>query len=138
MTLSIICNPSQQEVSLVTNGLWAHNAQFHPVDIRPFLVNFTDEQKNVCGGLVAQSWWGGLEIQYLWVAEQYRKKGVGRKLMEMAESEALQRECHMAYVDTFDFQAKRFYEKLGYVEYGSLDGYAHKFRRHYLVKHFTG
>ncbi len=30
--------------------------------------------------------------------------------MELAEEEARKRGCHMAYVDTFDFQARGFYE----------------------------
>lgn len=75
-----------------------------------------------------------MEVQYLWVSEAYRKSGLGRKLMQKAENEALKRGCHQAYVDTFGFQAKGFYEKLGYTEYGNLPGYAHKHTRHYLAK----
>lgn len=85
-------------------------------------------------GLVARTWWGGLEVQYLWVSDEYRKSGYGRQLMEKAEEEAIKRGCHMAYVDTFDFQARGFYEKLGYRVYGDLGGYAKKYTRHYLAK----
>lgn len=135
--MNIIYNPSYQEKEAITDGLWEHNSHFNPVDIEPFIINVTDENGSVIAGLVAQTWWGALEIQYLWVSEQYRGAGYGRKMMLSAEAEARTRGCHMAYVDTFDFQAKAFYEKLGYAEYGSLAGYARKFRRHYLAKEFT-
>lgn len=83
---------------------------------------------------MAKTWWGGLDIQYLWVAAEYQKNGVGRELMLMAEREAIKRGCHFSYVDTFSFHARGFYIKLGYSEYGSLDGFFLKFSRHYLVK----
>ena len=54
--------------------------------------------------------------------------------MQNAEQEAKKRGCHMAYVDTFDFQARGFYEKLGYSVYGELGDYAHQHTRHYLAK----
>lgn len=137
MNLNVIHNPTHQEKDVITDGLWEHNSHFHPVDIEPFIVNLTDESGSVRAGLIAQTWWNALEIQYLWVSEECRGMGYGRKMMLCAELEARARGCHMAYVDTFDFQAKAFYEKLGYAEYGSLAGYAHKFRRHYLAKEFN-
>ena len=39
-----------------------------------------------------------------------QKKGFGKDLMKKAEDEAIKRKCHMAYVDTFDFQAVNFYK----------------------------
>ncbi|EGT5730050.1 GNAT family N-acetyltransferase [Cronobacter dublinensis subsp. dublinensis] len=136
MQMNFLNNPSRQDQDAITNGLWAHNDKYHPVDIKPFIINYTDGKGEVIAGLVAQTWWGGLEIQYLWVSEKYRGNGYGKNMMLAAEDEARKRGCHMAYVDTFDFQAKQFYEKLGYSEYGSLAGYAHKFKRHYLAKEF--
>lgn len=135
--MKIIHDPSYEEKNQITDGLWGHNEAYHHVDIKPFLINYTDDSGIVKGGLIAQTWWGALEIQYLWVSEELRGKGYGKRMMEMAEEEARKRNCHMAYVDTFDFQAKSFYEKLGFAEYGSLGGYAHKFRRHYLAKEYS-
>ncbi|ASV34461.1 GNAT family N-acetyltransferase [Candidatus Hamiltonella defensa] len=69
-----------------------------------------------------------------WVNEQRRTKGFGKQLMETAEKEAVNRGCHFAYVDTFDFQAQGFYHKLGYSEYGKLSGFVHKYTRYFLSK----
>jgi len=39
-----------------------------------------------------------------------------------------------ARLTTFDFQASGFYERLGYVSYGRLDGYPTDHTVHYLRK----
>jgi hypothetical protein len=43
--------------------------------------------------------------------------------MSRAESEALARGCHSAWLDTFEFQARVFFERLGYECFGTLDHY---------------
>ncbi|WP_224554881.1 GNAT family N-acetyltransferase [Pectobacterium versatile] len=134
MNLHITNTPDSDEEEFVIASLWKHNEQYEAVDISPLFLNFKDDENNIIAGLISRTWWGALEVQYLWVSEKYRKSGLGRQLMQVAEKEALKRGCHLAYVDTFGFQAKGFYEKLGYKEYGNLPGYAHKHTRHYLAK----
>ncbi|MBQ4777198.1 GNAT family N-acetyltransferase [Pectobacterium versatile] len=134
MNLHITNTPDSDEEEFVIASLWKHNEQYESVDISPLFLNFKDDENNIIAGLISRTWWGALEVQYLWVSEKYRKSGLGRQLMQAAEKEALKRGCHLAYVDTFGFQAKGFYEKLGYKEYGNLPGYAHKHTRHYLAK----
>lgn len=134
MKITITDRPSSADEDFVVSRLWAHNAKTTPVDIQPLFLTLRDEQDQILAGLVARTWWGALEIQYLWVSEACRGKGTGRELIQSAEREAKDRGCHMAYVDTFEFQAKGFYEKLGYTAYGSLGDYAHQHTRHYLAK----
>lgn len=134
MNINVTDQPNSQDEDYVIGSLWAHNENYEPVDIRPLFLTVTDDAGNIVAGLVARTWWGGLEVQYLWVSDDHRKSGYGRQLMEKAEEEARKRGCHMAYVDTFDFQARGFYEKLGYQVYGNLGGYAKKHTRHYLAK----
>ncbi|ATY89745.1 GNAT family N-acetyltransferase [Pectobacterium atrosepticum] len=134
MNLNVTDTPEPDEEEFVIESLWKHNEQYESVDISPLFLNFKDDENNIIAGLISRTWWGALEVQYLWVSEAYRKSGLGRKLMQKAENEALKRGYHQAYVDTFGFQAKGFYEKLGYTEYGNLPGYAHKHTRHYLAK----
>ncbi|CAI1744254.1 putative acetyltransferase [Serratia quinivorans] len=134
MKINITDQPNPQDEEFVIDSLWAHNEKTEHVDIHPLFLTVTDGEGKIVAGLVARTWWGGLEVQYLWVSDQHRKSGYGRQLMLQAEEEARKRGCHMAYVDTFDFQARGFYEKLGYQLYGNLGGYAKKHTRHYLAK----
>ncbi|ACT08100.1 GCN5-related N-acetyltransferase [Dickeya chrysanthemi Ech1591] len=137
MKLHVTDKPNEKEQEHVIESLWRHNENYEHVDIRPLFLHFTNDDGLIVAGLVARTWWGGLEVQYLWVSNEYRNTGLGSQLMRQAEKEAMTRGCHMAYVDTFSFQAKGFYEKLGYQEYGALPDYAHKYTRHYLAKNIA-
>ena len=134
MNINVTDTPNPQDEEYVIDSLWAHNNKTEAVDIHPLFLTVTHDNGKIVAGLVARTWWGGIQGHYLRESDEYRKSGYGRQLMEKAEEEAIKRGCHMAYVDTFDFQARGFYEKLGYRVYGDLGGYAKKYTRHYLAK----
>ncbi|WP_108649374.1 GNAT family N-acetyltransferase [Dongshaea marina] len=134
MEFSVSSTANESEKKEIVDSLWEYNSQFEPVEIIPLRVTLRDEKGVLLGGLVAETWWGGLDIQYLWVNPEYHKQGLGTKLMRMAEEEARKRGCHMAYVDTLSFQAIGFYQKLGYSEFGTSKDFAHKYSRHYLQR----
>ena len=67
------------------------------------------------------------------VRDDLRGRGIGRELIARAEARALERDCHAAWLDTFSFQARGFYEKLGYEEFGTLD-YPPAHKRHFMKK----
>ncbi|PKH21721.1 GNAT family N-acetyltransferase [Enterobacterales bacterium CwR94] len=136
MKIVVTDTPVEADVEFVVQGLWKHNSQFDAVDITPLFLTIRDDDNHILGGLVARTWWKGLEVQYLWIGEQARGTGKGREMMLKAEEVARERGCSMAYVDTFNFQARGFYEKLGYAVYGSMDGYLDKYTRYYLKKSF--
>lgn len=54
--------------------------------------------------------------------------------MAMAEAEAIVRGCHGAWLDTFEFQARPFYEHLGYNCFGTLPEYPKGFSRFFMQK----
>jgi GNAT superfamily N-acetyltransferase len=70
------------------------------------------------GGLIGHSSCDWLFISVLIIPEALRGKGVGRKLMEQAEQIARTRKLTGIWLDTFDFQALPFYEKLGFSVFG--------------------
>ena len=58
--------------------------------------------------------------------------------MQGAEELALSRGCTDAILDTFEYQARPFYEKLGYPVYATLEGYPPGYRQYYLRKRLHG
>ena len=68
------------------------------------------------------------------VAETARGQGLGTRLLQRAEAIARARGCGNALLDTFEYQARPFYEKLGYRLFGTLDGYPPGYRQFYLTK----
>ena len=69
-------------------------------------------------GRIARRYLGGLAV-----AAPVRGRGFGKELMKRAETYAVKRGCTDAFLDTFSFQARPFYEKLGYRVFGTLENH---------------
>jgi ribosomal protein S18 acetylase RimI-like enzyme len=121
--------------SIVIDGLKTFNIPFMGVDHpRKLSIIVRDESGKVVGGVLAETKWDWLHIAWLWIEEPYRAQGVGRRLMEDAEREGLAMGCHTAHLSTLDFQAKAFYEKLGYEVFAALGDYPKGHTRFMLKK----
>lgn len=95
----------------------------------------TDDNGNIIAGCVAKMYcWNVAYIDTLWVDETYRGKGLGAKLLAEIEKAAKEKGCYLIHLDTFDFQAKEFYEKQGYKVFGVLEDCPKGHCRYYLKK----
>lgn len=74
----------------------------------PLNLYVEDEKGNLLAGLIAETFGNWLEIDYLFVKEELRGKGIGSKLLQQAETEAKNRNCRFAFVNTYQFQAPDF------------------------------
>jgi GNAT superfamily N-acetyltransferase len=90
---------------------------------QPLDIYLRDGKDRLVGGLAARTYWRWLEVEDLWLQEALRGRGFGRKLLTLAEAEVVARGCSWALVRTFSFQARGFYEALGYRIAGRLDNY---------------
>lgn len=101
---------------------------------RPLVVVMRDAANEVAGGLWGVTGYGWLFTQLLVVPAASRGQGIGTRLMDMAEAEARARGCQGAWLDTFEFQARRFYERAGYECFGELPNYPPGFSRYFMKK----
>lgn len=88
----------------------------------------------ILGGVLGQLWGGWLHVTYLWVADAARGQGYGTRLMQDAEAYAIARGAIGATLETYSFQARPFYERLGYQVIGTLDGYPPGHAKFFLKK----
>ena len=100
----------------------------------PLGVFYEDKSGRKLAGLTGETFGNWLCINYLFVDDNLRKQGIGTKIVLSAEDEARKRNCKYVFVDTFSFQAPKFYEKLGYKEVFSLNEYPYTEKRHYYIK----
>jgi GNAT superfamily N-acetyltransferase len=124
LTFATETSPSEATIRAIETGLTAHATGLGlRTDWSPRWIIARDEDEVVQAGIrfvLAFEW---LFVNWLWVADRYRKHGVGSQLMAGAEAAAREQGCRGAYLDTFTFQAPKFYERLGYREFGRLNDF---------------
>jgi len=119
----------------VFDGLKSFNARHAMGGERArFNVVLRDDGNAVVGGCVCEVRWHWLYVDLLWVADAYRGHGHGSHLLAEAETEARRRGCTKAHLDTVSFQARPFYEKLGWSLFGTLDDHPPGHARYFLQK----
>ena len=91
-----------------------------PYDFTALRLAIFDAQGNVRAGLLGATGWAWLNIDILFVETEQRNRGLGRELVQRAIKIAQIRGCVGAMLDTFDFQARGFYEKQGFSVFGEL------------------
>ncbi|MBK7975697.1 MAG: GNAT family N-acetyltransferase [Deltaproteobacteria bacterium] len=123
------------ETAVVDTGLGSFNDEAAPLhEVEPLACFAHADDGTVVGGAVGR-WWGGCaELQQLWVEDARRRQGLGARLVRAFE-DARTKGCTYFYVETFSFQAPRFYENLGYVTEYVRRGYPHGIAKHHLGKH---
>ena len=93
-----------------------------------------DRQDRVVGGIVAELFGGWAYVSLLWIDEPLRHRGLGTRLVTMLEQEALRLGCSHAHLDTYSFEARPFYEKLGYELFATLEDYPPGHCKYFLKK----
>lgn len=75
-------------------------------------------------------------VDISFVNEAHRGKGFGKRLLDAATSKAKSLGGYMAHLDTFDWQAREFYERQGYAVFGTLENCPPGHQRYYMKKVF--
>lgn len=131
--------PTAELVAVLRQMLAAYNlAQLPELARLPheeYAALWHDEAGAILGGVIAELYWGWLYVDTVWVADAARGKGIGGALMCAVEHYAAQRNVTAAYLMTSSFQARPFYEKLGYQLIGQNEDRPRHHRTFYLQKH---
>jgi GNAT superfamily N-acetyltransferase len=133
--LSVTDGIDAQDRRVIEEGLTRHALPTTRVPgFHPLAVLARDERQALVGGAVGTVNWNWLHVSLLWVAEHGRHAGLGRRLMAAIEAAAVQRGCTRAHLDTFSYQARPFYERLGYRVFGTLPDYPVGHQRFFMEK----
>jgi GNAT superfamily N-acetyltransferase len=114
--------PSESDRAAVLALLVAFNAENgHPGNAQTLALLLQDESGGTVGGLWGRTGYDWLFVEFLVVPGRLRGAGWGSRLMDEAERIAAERGCVGAWLTTFAFQARGFYERRGYSLFGQLD-----------------
>jgi GNAT superfamily N-acetyltransferase len=106
-----------------------------PEDYRSLAISLSNPETNeIIGGLWGATTYAHLYVELLFVPEKLRGAGLGKAMLLQAEREAIARGCRGAWLDTYSFQARGFYERLSYKAFGILRDYPPGQHRIFLHK----
>ena len=126
---------SESEAQAILDGVVAFGDRFAPPrGYAPLRLALRDGDGRLIGGLLGAVVWGWLHVDLLWVDEAARGQGHGARLLAEAERRAAAAGCRHARLDTFDFEARGFYERRGYHVYAELEGFPEGHRQFHLRK----
>jgi GNAT superfamily N-acetyltransferase len=133
--LTIEDDPNAADIRFLKRNLYEYNVSKTGIrDGKLVSIFLRDRARQIVGGVHGWTALQWLHVDVLWLREDARGKGHGRRLLLAAEQEAVCRGCRYAELETFSFQAPEFYLKLGYVVFGVLDGIAGKHKWYFLKK----
>ncbi len=124
---------------IIGRGLVAYNLQQVPMTQRELFISIdkkvVDENGTILAGCCGEVYcWNVACIDMLWVDERHRGRGLGARLLAEVEQAAMEENCSLIHLDTFDFQAKDFYLRHGYEVFGALEDCPEGHCRYYLKK----
>ena len=124
-------NRESKKTQELGNLIRAYNqSKREPSKSEPLNIYVEDQQGNLIAGMVAETFGNWLEIEYLYVQEDFRGQGIGSNILNRAEKEARERKCKYSFVNTYQFQAPDFYKKHGYEEVFALKEYPYTGERY--------
>ena len=128
-------SPSENEIKYIRQSLDQFNFERVGEDGHtPLNIVEYDADGQIVGGILGGTYWGWMYVDILWVDENHRRKGIGSKLLQKAESEAIRRGCHHVHLDTMSWQAPEFYQKHGYGIIGILPDIPSGNQKYLLMK----
>ena len=97
-------------------------------------IGIEDDGKLVAGLDACVTNFKVLYVSTVFVDEEYRRKGLGARLMREMEKRAADMGVNNIRLDTYDWQGKEFYETLGYECVGHYDNKEDGFSEYFYLK----
>ena len=104
--LVVETEPTPEDIRFLGDRLYEYNVQQTGVDDGQWLAIFVrDAQQTIRAGVEGWTWCGSCYIRTVWIHEDFRRQGIGTKLLQAAEQEARARGCQQMVLTSFSFQA---------------------------------
>ena len=135
LTLELNDHPEIEDLRLLLDGVRSFNRNITGNErTRTVAAFLRNDQGRVVGGVQGSLWGRSMHIDVLWVDETQRGRRYGSKLMKAIEDYAAAQGHPLVYVETTSFQARPFYEGLGYQVFGELPGISEGHTMYFLKK----
>ncbi len=134
-TITLELNPSSTDIQVLGDGIIEYArevTQHRPMEF--FACFIRDNHNKILGGCNGSTLYGCLYVDQLWVSQTLRTQGYGRQLIEKALEFGIAKGCSFAAVNTMDWEALEFYQKLGFEIEFQRTGFDHHSTFYFLRK----
>lgn len=125
-------------VDRVVQGVISHGRSVAGVGPPQPLACFVHDGATLIGGATGRVEFGRLFVQYLWVDEARRGRGLGSELLARIEQAGSGLRCRDALVETLSDRTAALYRRLGYVNIGLIADYIPGYPKHVMLKSLAG
>ena len=135
----VVKEPSHEELAYLETSVDNFNINLTGIPFEGELAVLAyDEGGQLIGGVNGFQWGDAFSVGYLWIEEQWRGQDIGTQVLRTIEDQAAERGCTQLYLDTYNFQAIGFYQKLGYEVVGTLENFPTPYKHYFLKKNLSG
>ncbi|MGV8947832.1 MAG: GNAT family N-acetyltransferase [Candidatus Paracaedibacter sp.] len=133
--IQLSLNPSSEDINFLGKGIYEEALKKKNMSpVQPFGFFLKDSNGKIVGGVNGFCYYGCLYMDQLYVEDRYPRQGWGRELVKRAEAFGMEQKCTIFTVTTMDWEAKSFYEKLGYALEFCRSGYENDSTMYYFCK----
>src|SRR5687768_12650965 len=137
MKIETTFNPTKQDRKQLKESFRLYNLSVIPDlpsedEDQLVAVYLRRDDGTIGGGVEANIYWDGIEIELLWMSEELRGAGFGTRLMQEMERQAKEKGAGIAFLKTGE--ARKFYESLGYEVFGILEDRPIDTKLYYMKK----
>ena len=136
--ISFEANPHPDDIQALGDGVMAYAKQkrgFTPLEFFAFFIR--GDASKIIGGCNGNTLYGCLYMDQLWLDESLRHQGYGTQLVLAAEKYGKEKGCTFATVNTMNWEALGFYQKLGFQIEFERHGFLHDSIFYFLRKEFV-
>lgn len=120
-SIVVDCSENQTVGDILYSNLKLFNESIiGAYETKPFCIYATNNENEVIGGVKGDIFGQLCRIFTLWIDENYRGKNIGSKIFKKLDKLANDNNCKIIQTDTTEFQAKEFYEKMGFTVFATL------------------
>jgi ribosomal protein S18 acetylase RimI-like enzyme len=133
--MKIARDHGEEVAKAIDDGLSSFNRKaVGTSDSTPVNVTVRDDDGAIKGGIVGRVFLDSLYISTVWIDDALRGQGHGKAMMELAEAEGRGHGATIAWLNTLSWQARPFYESLGYRCFAEMPILGGRQRRYFMMK----
>ena len=95
---------------------------------------YEEDGDKLIGGLTATRDFDSIYVDYLVVDKDYRKKGIGIRLILQLENIAREKKVKRIMLNTYSFQSPGFYERMGFKANLIIDPVFSNYKHYHFIK----